>query len=90
MEVQVADSAKELQEMIDGHWSALKLLTTLKFIAIVSFENMIQLGKMKQLGKETKKYILQCLSSTQANLIDLILMMWTAEGKCLTVQTHLF
>ena len=58
MEVQVVASAKELQEMIDGHWSALKLLTTLKFIAIVSFENMIKLGNMIQLGKETKKYIL--------------------------------
>ena len=41
MEMQVAVSAKELQEMIDGHWSALQFLSILKFIAIVSFENMI-------------------------------------------------
>ena len=41
MEVQVAVSAKELQEMIDGHWSSLQFLSILKFIAIVSFENMI-------------------------------------------------
>ena len=58
MEVQVAASAKELQEMIDGRWSALQLFPILKFIAIVSFENMIQLGKMIHLGKEAKKYIL--------------------------------
>ena len=41
MEMQVAVSVKELQEMIDGHWSALQFLSILKFIAIVSFENMI-------------------------------------------------
>ena len=41
MEVQVAASAKELQETIDGPWSALQLFPILKFIAIVSFENMI-------------------------------------------------
>ena len=59
MEQQVAASAKELlQEMIDGRWSALQFFPILKFIAITSFENMIQLGKMMQLGKETKKYIL--------------------------------
>ena len=52
MEVQVAASAKELQEMIDGHWSALQFFPILKFIAIVSYEIMIELGK------ETKKYIL--------------------------------
>ena len=52
------DGIKELQEMIDGHWSALQFLSILKFIAIVSFENMIKLGNMIQLGKETKKYIL--------------------------------
>ena len=39
MEMQVAVSAKELQEMIDGHWSALQFLSILKLI---------------QLGKETK------------------------------------
>ena len=53
MELQVAASAKELlQEMIDGRWSALQFFPILKFIAIVSFEIMIELGK------ETKKYIL--------------------------------
>ena len=52
MEVHVAPSAKQLQEMIDGRWSALQLFPILKFIAIVSFEIMVELGK------ETKKYIL--------------------------------
>ena len=51
MEVHVAPSAKKLQEMIDGRWSALQLFPILKFRAIVSFEFMIELGK------ETKKYI---------------------------------